>query len=766
MVDSIYGVIKYGDGKYGQKPTLAINASPFTTMALDYSTLRVNWDNPVATATTPFIGIRLIRNLDQFPEHSEDGKILLETRGTNPTLLPSNKYFDDIALPSGQFVYYKIWLLMSKDYTDAPLEWLSAGETYGLVPLPHDTKTPVNTFKTSLSNGALVNERIDKQVLLSTHDKFMGHLPAIYHNDALSDFLKPFSFMLDEIMTYADITKPDLSGRKTNPTVLNLQSFQLALPLESGGVTRAQKKLVRDAIWTYSRKGTTAGLERFVENITGYSSTITVLPNLLLSMQDASFYKGVGGWKASSGVTLTAEQSTVPTAGSSDVIYDTEWVGKTVTSTTNTSITLGVDNPVTMGIPVVGSTAYTLYFWAMSASSSSVTPKIIWYDVQGNEVAPTYSTLSAASTVNAFVNPFTYTVTSPATAVKAAIKLTFASANTYRLDRVQLAKETVVGSVTTPIGEYSEPRTVDVFLNPDKVNFISNPSFETDIARWTGTNATISKVTASSTDVLAPVDVPGGTKLLKAVFGSGAASIVESGCSPAPGNYYTFSIYHVTKTGNKNFTLNLKASLKTSMANSRVVGGVGTVWFSEDHFFQIGDAISFESTTSLNAVTSTVTEIGSNFVKFNTAVSAYSQTTDTGNAILTISTSKPITSTTTWARSSVTLSVPDTFPYDLAYRYTTVTPYITSTESGTMYFESAQLEPSIAPTDYFDGSLRYQGGVWSGTTDASRSYLYSNHTKHMARLTTTVMDYLPKNTTYRIRDYLTIRDATTVVKLA
>ena len=280
MVDSIYGVIRYGDGLYGQKPTLAINANPFTTLALDYETMRVSWENPVATITvppaptdTPFIGIRLVRNLDQFPEHAEDGKIILETRGTNPTLLPTNKYFDDDdegnGLPSGQFVYYKIWLLMSPDYIGAPLEWLSAGETYGLVPLPHDAKTPVNTFRTVMSNGNLINERIDKQTLLSTHDKFMGMLPAIYHNDDLSNFLKPFSFMLDEIMTYADITRPDLSGRRTNPTVLNLQSFQLALPLESGGVTRAQKRLVRDAIWTYGRKGTAKGLERFVENITG-----------------------------------------------------------------------------------------------------------------------------------------------------------------------------------------------------------------------------------------------------------------------------------------------------------------------------------------------------------------------------------------------------------------------------------------------------------------------------------------------------------------
>jgi hypothetical protein len=197
MVQSIYGVIRYGDGKYGQKPQLKISANPFTTLALDYSTVRVSWANPVADSSTPFIGIRLVRNFDQFPEHAEDGKILIESRGTNPVLIPGISYFDDDELISGQFVYYGIFLLMSSAYVDAPLEWLSAGETYGLVPLPHHTVTPNNTYKSLVSNGAIINQRIDQQILLSTHDKFMRNIPAIFHGEDLNTFLTPFSFVLD-----------------------------------------------------------------------------------------------------------------------------------------------------------------------------------------------------------------------------------------------------------------------------------------------------------------------------------------------------------------------------------------------------------------------------------------------------------------------------------------------------------------------------------------------------------------------------------------
>jgi hypothetical protein len=182
--------------------------------------------------------------------------------------------------------------------------------------------------------------------------------------------------------------------------------------------------------------------------------------------------------------------------------------------------------------------------------------------------------------------------------------------------------------------------------------------------------------------------------------------------------------------------------------------------------FQVGDAISFTGTTSLNAVASTVIAVGTNYVSFATSVTAYAQTVDTGKAVLTISASKALTATTTWTRGSVTLNIPANFPADLASRYTTLTAYITSTATGTMYFDAAQLEPTIEATDYFDGSLYYQNSAWSGTAHGSVSYQYTNHTQHIARLTTSVMDYLPKNTTYVIKDYFMISNNSFAVKLS
>jgi hypothetical protein len=719
--------------------------------------MRVSWENPVATADTPFIGIRLVRNFDQFPEHAEDGDILIETRGTNPKLLPTNKYFDDTGVIAGQFVYYRIWLLMSTAFADAPLEWLAAGQTYGLVPNPHDTTTPVNTFKTAVVNGSVVDQRIAKTTLMKTHDKFMSLLPDIYHNDDLSNFLTPFSFMLDEIMTYADITKPDLSGRKTNPTVLNLQSFQLALPFESNGVTSAQKNLVKDAIWTYSRKGTKAGLERFVENITGYNSDITVLPNLLLSMQDSSFYQGVGNWNSSAGATLTAEQSgTVPTPGTSDRTFDSGWVGKVVTSTTNTSISLGADLPITEGIPVSENTAYTLMFWVKSAASSNITPSVVWYDVIGNKLSSSSGGLTATST--SFGTAKTLQVTSPASAVRASVKVVLASADTYSFDRFQFSADDVSGDSPVSVAYYSEPRTIDIFLEPSKLNYLPNPSFEVNTTGWSATSGTtISSVTASSSEILAPTEVPSGTKLLKAsVTTSGA--VTTSPISIGVGTYATFSIYHAVKTTTQPFTLNLFATCNQTILNSAVTNNVATVWLDDVTPFQVGDSITTSTSGPLNSINSTITAVGPNYIKFNATHANYAQQVDTGTIQLVLSVSKNLTSKTTWQRDSVTLYIPSSLPTE-----TYVFCQLIVNQTAVLYFESAQLEPNIHATDYFDGSLVYQGAAWEGTAHNSVSALYFNRTHHLARLTTTVMNYLPKNSTYIVRDYLT---SPAVVKLA
>jgi hypothetical protein len=778
MTQAIYGGSGsiYGQIYYGQNPQLNFSAQPMWARPyLNYGTIRVFWTNPIPTAGTSYVGIRLLRNFDQYPEHAEDGKIILESYGTNPTL-NSLGYLDDSSVIAGQFVYYRIYLLMGADFTQAPFEWFDAGTAFCLAPAAHDSKTPVNTFKSVSSSNVIGDVRIPQATLMTTHDKFMSLLPSIYqygndqgivkdvptptqnNDNPLSVFLKGFSLTLDDLMTYADTTKPDSSGRRLNPSVVNVKSYQLGLPMDQDGNTTQQKKLIRNAIYTYSRKGTRIGLERFVEDITGNDSTITVGPNLMLSIQDASFYKGIGFWKVvGTGATITSDLFAPMAIGTGESVFDTEYAGKVVVSSANTKITNGFGAPLTRGIPVSPSTGYDMVFNYYAPNNFAWS--IDWYDVSGT--ALTSATGSVTVTANTWTKA-SVSFTTPLTAVKGLLSFTFATVGTYYLDRIGIFPD-----VASPA--YTEPRMVTVFLNPTKTNLITNPSVEVDTTGWsiTGTGTSIARVAETTTDILGPSYTPNGSYLLKSTFATGACTLSPNTTTATANNYYTFSIYSATKTATQPFVLNLKASMPITMISSQVVGTTGTVWFQQGHPFRVGNAISFTG-GSLNGTSSTVTAINDASVSFVTAVGAYTKINDASTATISVSVASITNSaTTTWARNSVTIYVPATWKSTSStYGVITLAPTITTTTAnGVIYFDASQLEAAVSATDYFDGSFTSQGGKWAGTAFNSVSYYYPNRTKRRLRLRlatyTTgstsadiIKGYLPANTPYIISDYI------------
>jgi len=674
MTQAIYGGggSYYGLIVYGQNPQLSFNAQPMWARPyLNYGQVRVFWTTPVPKDGSSYIGIRLIRNFDQYPEHSEDGKIIIENYGTNPTL-GGTTYYDDTVIP-GQFVYYRIFVLLGPTVQGAAFEWFDAGTAFCLAPAAHDSKTPVNTFKSVSSSNVIGDVRIPQATLMTTHDKFMSLLPSIYqygndqgivkdvptptqnNDNPLSVFLNGFSLTLDDLMTYADTTKPDSSGRRLNPSVVNVKSYQLGLPMDQDGNTTQQKKLIRNAFYTYSRKGTRIGLERFVEDITGNDSTITVGPNLMLSIQDASFYKGIGFWKVvGTGATITPDFFAPMAIGTGESVFDTEYTGKVVVSSTNTTITNGFGAPLTKGIPVSPSTAYDMVF--NYYAPSNFTWSIAWYDVSGTALTPTTGSVT--------VTPSTWTkasvsFTTPLTAVKGLLSFTFATVGTYYLDRIGIFPD-----VASPA--YTEPRMVTVFLNPTKTNLITNPSVEVDTTGWsiTGTGTSIARVAETTTDILGPSYTPNGSYLLKSTFATGACTLSPNTTTATANNYYTFSIYSATKTGSQPFVLNLKASMPVTMISSQVVGTTGTVWFQQGHPFRVGDSISFTG-GSLNGTSSTVTAINDASVSFVTAVGAYTKTNDASTATISTASSKSSIATidTAITQANYVSSISATYTY-------------------------------------------------------------------------------------------------------
>jgi hypothetical protein len=562
-----YGEFYYGSGEtYGVVPRESFSVEPFIADAVWYDKVVLSWSTPQPAAGDNYIGFRIVRSQFAYPETADDGIILLdwpsEVTSTNPAGIET--FQDTVNLSRGKFAFYRIWLKRQSDS-----KWIVAGEAETLVPRENAS---------ILAPSYIDNDGVKKdinQVVSTTHDKLMGYLPKIFTtgtkatdvydpNSTLSRFLEGFSFTIDEFLTYTQLIVPGTSGTYTNAGILKLQSQQFGLSLDTEGLTKTQKKLVRNAVYLYSRKGTVLGIKGFAESVTGYPTTVSSTSNLLLSLQDATFYKGIGNWKGVNLVTLSAVTTvTPPTAVDNDLILDSSWTAAVFTQGSQFgSIKLGEDDPIRTGIPVVAGTTYYLNFWIKSSSLTVgiSSMDINWFDEKGKQIADPHTTATAS--VSSSWAKKSYNRTAPTGARFASINITFANQSaTYDIDRVQF--------YASNISTYSEPRAAFIELNPTKYNYVKNPTFESDGADWDVNNATESSV--SSTLDLAP----SGSSMLRLVT-TGASTISSPylSFSSIEGLFdvaqsYTFSIY-IKSSAARDLTLNFYATDSTS-------GGPGTL---------------------------------------------------------------------------------------------------------------------------------------------------------------------------------------------
>ena len=623
-----------------------------------------------------------------------------------------------------------------------------------------DITSVSETGTTSSVTLSLVNTELPYSNVLNTQDKFMDYLPRVFTSASQSPidevdktsglyaFMGAFSFTLDSFLTAADLLLPENSGTYTSPELTALAQNQLGITEEASIALKNQKRLVREAIYMYSRKGTYAALKTMVESLTGYAPTITASPNIMLSPQDSTFYNGIGYWLPIGDSSIALEQTTLtPTAETNSI--DNQYCAKIVVGTAGAHVRNGADLPVLHGIPVSAGTSYTFsYYTKKSTGTGSVVPSITWYDYKGTALspvatgssqtastswgkqtvtaqAPGYSgtvTAAVVATVNVATltissgHPFTvgssiyvssvgspydgsftvtaytatsvsYAVTNAVTsstnvigiiastataAVYASIDLQFNTVGTYYLDLVQFANSTT----TT----FYDARGVSIFLNPNKINFLSNPSFEVSTgSAWAINGTSISYPATTLTGVY------DGSKMLQFTTNVGSTSLSSQSSTGifTTGKFYTFSLYAKTTSGSE--TLNLRAQAYDSSNNAEVERLV------------------------------------------------------------------PVTLTTSWQRFQVNLYVPSTFA--TATTYSIVSLYGTGTGK-TINVDSAQLEPFYLATDYFDGSLPVSyGAVWAGTANASTSYLYTKKSIKIPRLLAKVVEFVPQNTPYIITSF-------------
>ena len=459
-----YGVNYYGSSNYGSFVNLRFSVQPMSILATELETVSsfakvlVRWQTPRGN----FTRIRLVRNQAGFPETAEDGVIIYDefaTEGTvsRTSIIDGEENPTDIPLVSGRQVYYRMFL-----FTET-LVWKVAGSITAIVPSDHGIQ-----------------------------DKFMATLPRVFTSksqeslgavDADSDlykFVSGLTFAQEELYTLIDLLKPRHTGLETPFELIPAEVTNYGLLSESALPIKNQKRLIREALYMYTTKGTENGLERYAESLTGYAPTITVSENLLLTVQDSTFYGGIGNWVASSAV-LTSSTEQVPDSNTNQI--DTTKTGKIVASGSG-SMVLGATNIITKGVPVLPSTGYVVSCKLKSpASAGNITLSVRFYDKDGTAT-------SAANTATAVAANNTWksaskTATSDATSSYAIITIAYSAAGTYYIDQVCMQEGATVA--------YDEARAIDVFLLPSKTNYIKNPSFEVNSSTWALSGATFTQ---------------------------------------------------------------------------------------------------------------------------------------------------------------------------------------------------------------------------------------------------------------------------------
>lgn len=542
-----YGNFVYGGATYGETPRLAYSVEPMGITVINFNEVYVTWQQPAGT----FTKIRLVRNQNGYAETAEDGVIVWEqisTDGSSLEGLVSRLSFrdgEDLPRPSspitsGRQVYYSMFI-----FTDSKV-WVLAGKITDVVPANHNS----------------TNKIVDLLPKVFTTD-IQSPLGVPSTTSPLHSFLDGMAFTLDQFLTDLELLRPQSSWEVFPSSLIPLQAKMLGLSPEPSLPVKNQKILAREALFMYESKGTKSGLQTYIEALTGYTPTITTSSNLLLTVQDSTFYQSVGNWIATN---ATISSSTDQVAASSTNQIDTQYTCKIVASASG-SMKLGANDPIRKGTPINPSTQYTASLSVKSPTSAgSITLSIQFFDLYGNSTSAVHS--STATAANNTWKNVSVTATSDAKSSYAVLTVAYSAAGTYYVDQVNIQTGATVS--------YSEARAINMVLSPNKVNLIANPSFELDHANWTITG---SPTVSLSTDV--NFDTFAGSNSLKVVnttaYTLRSNLVAASTYGILVDQYYTASAY-VKAPHAITMTLNAAASDGTVLASKSITIGNNNTW--------------------------------------------------------------------------------------------------------------------------------------------------------------------------------------------
>jgi len=458
---SKYGYSIYGGNKYGLTPKLAYSVEPMGINVIRFNQVFVTWQLP----TGDFTRFRVVRNQNGWPETSEDGVIIYEQNTLDGSSLEgsiaASSFLDgednpnEIPINQGRNIYYRVFLYTTENI------WVVAGQITDIV--PRNTKT--------------ITKMMDllPRVLTSS---VLSPLGVIDEASELYKFLDGLAFSYEQMLTEIELARPSHKLENSNYNTIPGEVLNVGLNPEPNLPMLRQRALIREAVPLYGNKGTSIGIANYAESLTGFAPTVTISPNLMLTIQDSTFYESTGRWVPSS-ATISSTDEMVP--NNSDKSIDLVYTLKVIAATTSASISLGLNSPITQGIPVNPSTEYVYRANIKCPTSGSATLKIEYYDRDGTVISNVTQAISATNSWQTVSK----TNTSPSNASYVVLYILFGTATTYFVDMIYVG--------ATPFVEYDEARAATINLAPTLENYVENPSFEVDDNNWTLTGLTFTQ---------------------------------------------------------------------------------------------------------------------------------------------------------------------------------------------------------------------------------------------------------------------------------
>lgn len=532
MSTAVYGITHYSAGTYGESNTALLRASNFTARPEDYDKLFLSWDNPGGT----YDSLLLVRSSWGFPTTPGEGTTLF----TDAAASARTSYLDGAPYPvspgplnPGRFYYYTLFI-----YTSSTGAYQAVGYAMALVTYPYG------------SGDRLWN------LLAEVHRIMDADQPLVNEQGPLQRFLNLFGYQLDsvrtEIGTLLDVYNMDL----VSGNLLPVMAASFGVPYEPELGQRRSRIILKNAAYLAKMKGTKPGIEALVSAYTGWGATAVIGANELLNYNDSGFFEGVGNWVFTNATVLwqdsIAYSPPVANYGSGKL---------TATSTSNITATLGTAVGQTL-VPVSASTQYTASAYVLAETSTpNARIDIVWYTAAGVVISTSTGTASAMTSSWARRS---VTATSPANAAYAQLLVTIVTpTNTavYHLGAAQIEKAAAAST-------WVPGRQINVYIDPERVNLVPNPSAEVNTTGWTAlTGSTFTRVTSRAFSGTASFNV---TRSASTGTAGGQTAAGTSGFPVFPSEPYTVSAYFSAGTTSRQ----CRVGVQFYTAAGATVGGV------------------------------------------------------------------------------------------------------------------------------------------------------------------------------------------------